>query len=247
MDVVTLYNMALGKVGTRTTVSATTEGSTEANQCNVHYAPTRDKVLRSAPWNFCRKQALLTQLKSSIDVNSTCPSPWGFEYAWPSDCLRARFILPQIPASAQLGGIPLTSAGASATPLFTMGPPVKFIVGVDSDTSGNTVRVILTNQYQAQLVYTFAATDSNLFDAEFIEALTTALAANIALNLTGDKEITKLLKVDANRLAKEASATNGSEGLEVKNSTPDWIGVRGYVADDYRFGFNSEPLFQVDA
>lgn len=246
MDVVTLYNMALGKVGTRTTVSATTEGSNEANSCNTFYAATRDAMLRAAPWNFCRKQLLLTQLKTSQDISNPPPAPWAFEYSYPSDCLKARFILPQVSTDATVNGIPITSAGLSAQPQYVMGPPVKFMVGLDQDGSGNNIRVILTNQFQAQLVYTAAVTDPNLFDPEFIEALTSALGAKVGRNLTADKALVADLRTEAVNFVNAARANNGNEGIEVLNSMPDWMRARGFVPDWQPLGYNDfDSMFQV--
>lgn len=228
MDVVAIYNNALGKVGTRTTVSATTEGSNEANACNVFYEQSRDATLRLAFWNFARKQKLLTQLKSSKDVPNTCPTPWGFEYAYPVDCLRARFILPQTAVQqVTVDGVPIDSAGVSTAPTTLMGPPVKFLVGMDEDGSGNPIRVILTNQYQAQLVYTAKIVDPNLYDPEFVEALAMVLASNISLNITGDKNLKAQLYNQAKDFIATAQAVNASEGQEVQNPIPDWMRARG--------------------
>lgn len=246
MDIIAIYNIALGKVGTRTTVSATTEGSNEANSCNVYYESVRDAMLRGAPWNFARSQILLTQLKSAQDPANSPPAPWGYEYAYPNDCIRARFILPQIPPSLGLDGVPLDSSGAQVLPQLIMGPPVKFSLGVDADASGNDIRVILTNQYQAQLVYTKKIVDPNLYDPEYIEALGTALAAAVCRNVTGDRVLAADLRQEALNLLNEARATNGSEGLEVLNPTPDWMRVRGYNSDYQPLGYNDwDSLFQI--
>lgn len=246
MDVVSLYNQALGKVGTRTTVSATNEGSNESNACNVFYDSVRKATLRAAPWNFARKQALLTQLKSSADTPNTVPAPWAYEYAFPNDCLRARHILPQVAASAAtINGIPIDSAGLSASALQLMGPPVKFTLGVDNDSGGNLIRVLMTNQDQAQLVYTVDIVDPNLFDSEFVECLTSVLAAKVAIGLTADRELRAELKATAVADLLQARATNGSEAFEVQNSTPDWIRARGTLYDTSMVGFNDfDQLFQ---
>jgi hypothetical protein len=65
-------------------ITSLTEDSERARLCNAFYAPARDSVLRSHPWNFAITRASLTQL-------STTPA-YGFDYqyALPTDpyCLR---------------------------------------------------------------------------------------------------------------------------------------------------------------
>lgn len=230
MDVVTIYNMALGKVGTRTTVSATTEGSNESNSCNTFYDSLLRATLRAVPWNFARKQRLLTQLKSSADVPNTCPVPWAYEYTYPSDCLAARFIFPKV-AATEIGGVPIDSSGSVALPSFVLGPPVQFIVSIDENSSGDDIKVILTNQYQAELVYTAFISDPNLFDPLFIEALTSALAAKVGRNLTADKELVSELKAETLKFLNDAAAENENEKVNIVDPVPDWMRVRGLAGD----------------
>lgn len=247
MDVVTLYNIALGKVGTRTTVSATSEGSNESNSCNTFYESTLKAVLRAARWNFARKQKLLTQLKSSLEVPNTCPSPWSYEYAYPSDCLLARYIMPKVSVS-EASGIPFDSTSGSVVQTIALGVVVPYIISLDENSSGNDVKVILTNQYQAELVYTPYVDDPNLYDDLFVEALTSTLAVKIGRNLTNDKELIGDLKMEALNYVNQARAQNGNEVPTVHNPTPDWMRIRG-VAGDFSSGMGAlmdfDQIFQV--
>ena len=78
---VTICNLALGKLGAGTIIEMEEE-STEARVCRLHYAQTRDEVLRSHRWNFA--------IKPEILVRSTASPPfgWTFAYGLPVDCLR---------------------------------------------------------------------------------------------------------------------------------------------------------------
>lgn len=78
---VTICNLALGKLGAGTIIDLDEE-STEARVCRLHYAQTRDEVLRSHRWNFAIKPETL--------VKSATPPTlwWAFQYALPTDCLR---------------------------------------------------------------------------------------------------------------------------------------------------------------
>ena len=77
----TICNLALGKLGARQVI-ALDEESVEARSCRLHYAETRDEVLRSHRWNFAIRREVLTQMAT--------PPKFGmaFAYQLPTDCLR---------------------------------------------------------------------------------------------------------------------------------------------------------------
>ena len=78
---ITLCNQALGKLGARRVIDLDEE-STEARACRLHYAETRDEVLRAHRWNFAIRRVDLTQLATPPIFG------WGFQYELPEDCLR---------------------------------------------------------------------------------------------------------------------------------------------------------------
>ena len=77
----TICNIALGKLGARRII-ALDEESVEARACLLHYAETRDEVLRHHRWNFAIKREALTQLVTPPAFE------WRFAYELPVDCLR---------------------------------------------------------------------------------------------------------------------------------------------------------------
>lgn len=227
-DEVTLCNRALAAIGTRSTISSIqpSDGSKEANACALLYYPTRDELLRAAHWDFARNQITLSQLKSSSDTNSTCPVPWGFEYAYPSDCLKMRYILPFMDVSNP-GTVPfMTSATPAALGLGYWGNPVRFVVATDKNTSGNDSTVLLTNQAQAIGVYTKQITNPDLFDSQFQSALVEALGAKLVPALSLNLSLMKLKIATAEAIIGQARLTNGNEGPEIQNIEPDWMRVR---------------------
>lgn len=174
-------------------------------------------------WNFARKQANLAVLKD-ITLGQSVPPPWNYEYAYPSDCLMFRYVLPQL---AQTGGavpgsVPVQSIASA---------PVYFLSGSDTDANGNDVNVLLMNQPQAIGVYTKRITNPNLFSADVVDALAYYLGSRICVTLTGEVSKAVALFQGAERLVKQAQASNGNEGLTVIDQVPDWIRVRGYTAD----------------
>jgi len=223
--VVDICNQALSMAGARATIASLTEDSEEARACNIVYDTQRKSCLRAAHWNFARFQANLgLLLDASKSPPDNVPAPWVYEYAYPTDCLMARYVMPIY------SGGPATYPGMMTEP--PMEPnPVKFMVANDNDASGNPITVILTNQYQALMVYTRDISNTLLFDPSFVDALAAAVASRVCLSLTGNKGLSDSLYQVADAITKNARARNGNESITVVNHIPDWIRVRGYTMD----------------
>lgn len=87
---VDICNRALSRLGTRATISALDENSTEARTASIWYAATRDTLLRSHDWNFARRRVVLAGQGAG-------PTGWAFRYALPTDCIRLLRISPARP------------------------------------------------------------------------------------------------------------------------------------------------------
>lgn len=87
---VDICNRALSRLGTRATISALDENSTEARTAYIWYAATRDVLLRSHDWNFARRRGILAEQGSA-------PTGWTFRYALPTDCVRLLRIASALP------------------------------------------------------------------------------------------------------------------------------------------------------
>lgn len=250
-------NLALAKIGTRSTIASLTEDSNEARAINLIYANTRDQVLGMAFWNFARKTANLGVLKiapgamGSTSAGGNVWSPdwpppgWLYEYAYPADCIQMRFISPQFSNNVGVDGIPVFgNAVTTVAPYATAA--ARFEVATDS-IAGNQQNVILTNVYQAIGVYTLRVTNPDLWGSQFIEALAAAIAGRVAMQLTGDKQLVSAMFTYANSVLLQARTADGNEGLTIQDSTPDWIQSRdlgGYGNyGPWIAGFN--PLFAV--
>jgi hypothetical protein len=77
----TVCNQALSKLGAKRIIDLDEE-SPEARACRLHYAETRDEVLRHHRWNFSILRAELHQLSEPPLYG------WEFQYQLPVDCLR---------------------------------------------------------------------------------------------------------------------------------------------------------------
>src|SRR5262249_9467657 len=145
--------------------------------------------------------------------------PWFYEYAYPSDCIRALYIVPQF-TTGFAGGIPITTAVTGTVPTFFNGPPVRFqvalhqidtVTGLPSDTGIDT-KILLTNQEDAILCYNKQITNPDLMDSQFQQAWVAALAGRLVFALIGDKQLANIKINEANSFIASARVGDGNEG-----------------------------------
>jgi hypothetical protein len=232
---VDLVNRALQALGTRSTIASMDEGSNESNNASLVYDAARQECIRAAPWNFASATATLSLLKaapgtvetplwptSGMWSNAYPPPGWSFEYAYPSDCLRARKVVSNW-STPQGSAAPIYPiAAGSAMPLWDL-PGVRFAVTTDKDVDGNSMTVILANIDQAIGCYLRDIAIEDLFDPLFTDAMVYALAGKLANSLTGDKGLSKEMFQIANAKIMEARAADANEGITVLDHEADWI------------------------
>jgi len=81
VSVAAICNRGLTLLGANR-ISSLDDDSLEAKLCKEHYDDIRKSLLRSHPWKFATKRALLA-------ASSTAPAwGWDYQYPLPSDCLR---------------------------------------------------------------------------------------------------------------------------------------------------------------
>lgn len=159
------------------------ERTKEARECKRLYAPARDAMLESHDWAIARKRKPLALLDETY-------SGWDYAYAWPSDCIMPRRIYD-----------PAEAMGSEK---------IKFEFAVNDALNR---RVILTNEAEAELIYTAKVTDANLYTSMMIDALSYRLASDLALPLRSDSNLQKdMLNQFLSRVAAaEASVSNAEE------------------------------------
>src|SRR5215471_12429325 len=252
---VDVANRALAAIGTRSQIASLAEGSNESIQCSLLQEALRDEILRMAPWNCATNYNNLALVCAAPGTpeNPTQgaqtwnkgipPPPWSYEYIYPSDCLRPLWIVPQF-STGFISGVPITTAVTGGTPQYWQGPPVRFKIAIDQvlngvpAVGGADTKVILTNQEQAILCYIKQITNPDIMDSQFVQAWTAALAARLAIPLTGDKGLAQLKIQEANQYITAARASDGNEGLTINDVTPDWIRVRGILYQSWEYGPN---------
>jgi hypothetical protein len=250
-----IANQALSLIGTRSEIVSLSEQSNEAISATKWIDTCRRRVLRMAPWNSVKNfnnLALICAAPGTPENPSAGttmwqkglpPPPWSYEYAYPSDCVRPIFIVPQF--STGFGpGIPITTAVTGGAPNFWNGPPIKFAVGIDQvlngipAVGGPDVKVIWTNQEFALLAYLKDVDNPDVMDDLLQGAWSTFLASRMVIDLTGDKGLANMLVKDANDTIQIARTADGNEGLTINDVTPDWIRTRGV---DYAWDFAWSP------
>lgn len=192
-SVVTIWNLALARVGVSIFISSPTERSQSASVCNLFYEPSRDFVLADFDWNFATKRAALSNLGSP-------PKNWAYRYALPTDCLKARFLV--------VDGMREPTAAER----------IEFEVSVE-----NEARVLYTDQALAELVYTRRVVDPNLFSPSFVMGLAWYMAGEIALPLSAAPALgTKAMQMYASVIS-AAGATSMNEGQEGQEPESEFI------------------------
>ena len=239
-----LANRALLAIGGKTQISSLNENSAQANACNLLFSPTFQQLARSAWWNCLQKQATLSLLLAAANTpenpNGTPPfppSPWLYQYLLPSDCLKARAVIPTLPAE-NTGGPPPTTASIAA-PIWIRGlGRIPFKVAYATDANNNPETVILTNLCQAQLLYTVDSENPVIWDSQFQAAFVAALAAFLVPALSLHMGLMQANVALAERIIAEARASDANEGSNSQDHTPDWIRARSGGADGLYSGYS---------
>jgi hypothetical protein len=239
---VDLCNMALGQIPARIQITginpASPPNNVAATSASLYYQTQVDATFRSAHWNSARKQAGLTLLAAAPGTpeNAANPSlpvppiPWLYEYAYPSDCLKIRFLFP-LPSAAATGQVPLMT-GIGTTCRAPPETSLPFVIDIDTDQDGNQIKVILTNAPRAQGVYTARIANPDLWDQALQNAVIGTLSAWLCMPVSGDeKKLERCIKVAAGLIA-QARISDGNEGVTSMDHIPDWMEIR-------RFGSNA--------
>lgn len=214
-SVVDICNLALSHIGALS-IQALTESNRQARECSRLYGVIRDTVLAEFPWNFSRKRVTLA-LVSGVTV-----SGWDFVYAYPTDCLKALDIYNPLTTQTYIDGQFFRGSAEEAV-VKTKADKIRFEVALSE---GKDQRLILTNQEDAELIYTAKVTDANLFDPSFIDAISWRLAADLAMPLKGKVALhQQMMQMYENKLGRSRQA-NANEGFEPPGGASAYVIAR---------------------
>lgn len=191
--------MALGKLGTRATISDLAENSVEAREISRWYDNARDVALGGADWNFAR-------VYRALSLTGTAPSKWTYSYAYPSDCLKFR-------------GFDLGSAL----------PYPNNICRAFEVASDGILSLVFCDLSAATGIYTQRVTSPSRFDPDFTMAFATILASMVALSITQKQDLAQQLKLEARALLEDAQVESANEQASLESlRISDSLATRGY-------------------
>lgn len=231
---VDLINMALDQISAKATVhsiSPPDPGSLAAEVAQRTYQQQVDAVFRSAHWNCARMQRALTLLKAARGTPENPngatlpvpPVPWLYEYGYPSDCLKMRFLIPNPTVAADAAPL-TTNSGLNYYPEINTSLP--FVPAIDTDSNGNQINVVLTNARAAIGVYTARIANPTLWDPSLKNAVIATLAAWFVNPLVRNADLLKERVAVAVAMISSARVSDGNEGITSIDHLPDWIAVR---------------------
>lgn len=253
-----IANQALDAAGIDFTIGDLEEGTRPAQVLLRAYGQCLRQLLRGVHWDFARKTAPLTLLADASgqtpNVGSQVPVPFLYEYSYPTDCMKVRFVpwngpglvSPVPPSNIQLPPVPLlTGQGNGQQPLtgqrlrparFTIAtdynypPPPGQITWEVQGVSPEGRTVVLTNVKQALCVYTALMLYPSVWDVLFRSALVSYLASEICLPLHKDKKLALALRPQLIGTVKtkltQARLVDGNEGWYTSDIPVDWMQYR---------------------
>ncbi len=177
------------------------ENTSEAKACKVIYSRVRDELLEKYSWKFAKRRAVLAL--SATEERSG----WGFVYALPVDCLA-----------------PLYIYAGTRNPDGNGKIPFDWEAGVDGAIAGPAL--LLTDQEDAELVYTAQVKTVALFTPGFVKALAWAVAVELCLVLPVKPQVALAIEGKAKRALLEAKASMENHSQRDREPESEYISGR---------------------
>lgn len=206
---ISIINKSLSRLKART-ITALTEQSEQARKALMFYDCARKSALRACDWRFARVQATLTLL-GDIETAQNNPTDlskqdvidqFNYLYAYPADCVRLvkvynnnYAIFPEPYCDRHIDN------GVFAKHEIMRSPISK-------------IQAIACNLDLAKAHYTMNVTDESQFDDMFQDALSWALADDLCIPLTADKDLQVLIHRGAEICMEEAKRKSLGESPE---------------------------------
>lgn len=197
-NLVSLWNMSLGIVGSRARLSGENDTRYEAEVVKKWYEPVRDTVFSAAHWSCLegvKSLALIAERDFNLSWQESDPKhPWGFVYGLPTDFIYARYLDNYMPFSMSVRG---------------------------------QQRVLNTNLSTANLVYTTRQDNVALWTDDLYMGMAHAVAAAICQELNGKRQLAVNAQAYANNVIMTARINNANEDDTDYEHLPDWLIARG--------------------
>jgi len=189
-----IWNMALGYLKNKNSIEDENENSFEAKQCRIYYDTVIGRVLRAHLWGFAKRQVTLA-------LTGTAPTGWEFQYAFPTDAIKADRIFNPV------------------DPQDSLTERVAFEIANDPDGSGT---VIWTNQKEAQFVYGINVTDTTLWTPDFDDAAALLLGSKLGFSISNQRQRAADLRNLYFEAINESQTNNVREGTKNVDNVASW-------------------------
>lgn len=251
-------SQALDAIGWPEVLGDLEEGTHQAQVALRAYGECLKQLLRAAHWDFARRQVPLLMLADAsgqtANVGTVVPQGWRYEYAYPIDCAKMRFVPANFDQSANgvpAGNIsinlavPQNTGQGVAQAIGLRLQPTRFLLTNDPnypvagvqpwDVPGISPQgrlVILSNVRNASAVYTMQAIYPSMWDALFRSAFVAYLASEIAIPIWAKKDVKVGMAMMNAQIPKvtgkvaEARAVSANEGTSGSDIAVDWMRVR---------------------
>jgi hypothetical protein len=251
-------NEALDSVGWPNVLGDIEDGSEQGAILLRKYRQCLMQLLRSANWDFARKTVPLTLLADATgntpNVGTAVPIPWIYEYAYPTDCMKVRFVpfnyanqADMTPANnIQIPQTPLLTGVGTQALIGTRLRPSRFVIATDFnypppqgqqtwDIQGISPQgrtVVLSNVRMASVVYTALVLYPSVWDSLFRAAFVAYLASEVAMPLWTKTDRKFGLQMRGEQInivrakVQEARLVDGNEGFYSSDIPVDWMQSR---------------------
>jgi hypothetical protein len=191
-----ICNRALARIGQLQQIVSLDQASAIARACKALYADSRDATLEARDWPFARRRSVLGAIADGQRGG------WAYAYTLPADCIAPRYIEPN---QNNLDDDDVLIAPADILGLVSGNRGIAF----ETEDDAALGRVLLTDQPDAELVYTARIEAVPRFTSTFVDALSYKLASDLALSVAKRPPLAEALQREFElTLARAAAASS---------------------------------------
>jgi hypothetical protein len=208
-----ICNLALSHIG-KGAIQNIDEGSTEAQQCALHYDQCRKELLGgNYDWSFSRSRQSLAQETTNLRSDI-----WGYAYAKPANFIRV--IVPKAKEPNMSQGMyyvnqALANFSARSSVDITMG---DYEIASDG--------LIYTNLLPVFMNYVEDKVNAGDYTPGFIAAFSFGLSGKIAYALTRDSGVTKMALERAEQMRSKYEAADANNDGDTAEYMPPHLLAR---------------------
>lgn len=207
MSQISIWNLALARLGDPATVGAPDERSRQAELCRQFYPLARRSVLEMRDWNFNTRVLAMAAIATPVEA-----AHWRYAYSFPTDALRV----------LRVGEPTALMAGADSE-----GADFEVLTGSGGE------RYVVTDWPGAACKFTIDVPDPARWSPLFTDAMSWYLASQLAGPMiqgeTGRNEARRMLQEFRLVLgeAERSDANQKQAKREREGHTPSWMRGRG--------------------